>query len=97
MSLRIKRSLPDRSVAMTASRLRQDGYEELAAHYSELDLRYETHMKALRALHRRVQVGAGLGDIEHGALLADWLMDEGWTPPEEVFVLEVVADPEEES
>lgn len=73
---------------MLADRLHEDGEKRLATQYSRLARREEATYVALRSLGHYVVEGLHIPDPPPddrwpiGADLADWLLKNGWRPPE---------------
>ena len=62
--------------------LRRDGYFDLAEHYAGEARRAREHLDALKALQRRASaVVDPPGSHEDGIKFAEWLTEQGWTPP----------------
>jgi hypothetical protein len=74
-----------------ADRLRTDGHNDLAELYYSLSRDVYTHNHHLMDLHSRAVTGSGMPSLDHGWEIAQWLVQQGWTPPEKGLRVNTVA------
>jgi hypothetical protein len=86
-----------RSVALAARVLRRDGHHDLADKYEAEGAALTAHTNALRELSERTKFGTALGVEGHATALAEWLVEQGWTPPAEGILWDEVVDDEPDS
>lgn len=81
-----------RSVALAARVLRRDGHHDLADKYEAESDALSAHSSALRELSERTKFGTSLGPEGHATALAEWLVEQGWTPPAEGILWDEIDD-----
>lgn len=68
-----------------AAAMREDGRDGIAGEYTSRADVVERHLNHLAGVKNATINGSALGD--HAERVADWLIDNGWTPPEGVLLL----------
>lgn len=67
-----------------AAAMREDGRHGIAGEYTGRADEIEKHLDHLAGIKNATINGSALDD--HAARIADWLIDNGWTPPEDMLL-----------